>query len=315
MLNDANWLPSTVVQASAAFVAITGGFLVTRLIAISSEISEFKTKISELMLKRRPVATDYLEIHTERRQADLDRFYDYWVGMEEMEKSDVDPDFLVDHYPLICGNREDLRETSKNIVSEYKNAKFILQNNVRSNELPNDSEEWLARYFTLDKFNLPIIQHVARVEHDKRSVLGFPNINISEPLRPVDDVYDEHQMRIEHENILEQKLSAIDSQIVLNRQEIAKRVVPRHFGVLIGLLSYMSIVGILIPAGAMAIDPVPTSSVFKFALIGLLGLGIIAFCIYLIAIVSSFVKEGTPITDAQISNSPDGTTTHTAIPE
>lgn len=61
MRADANWLLSTTVQSAAAFVAIVGGLLVSRLVALTSERSGLRT--------RREEAKRLLEVAEERLAA------------------------------------------------------------------------------------------------------------------------------------------------------------------------------------------------------------------------------------------------------
>src|SRR5690349_6705477 len=48
---DPNWLLSTVVQSTAAFVAIIAGFIISRLLALSAERSGFQTRIRDIKLQ------------------------------------------------------------------------------------------------------------------------------------------------------------------------------------------------------------------------------------------------------------------------
>src|SRR3990172_2934199 len=50
-MTDPNWLLSTVVQSAAAFVAIVAGFIISRLLALSSERGGFQARIRDVKLQ------------------------------------------------------------------------------------------------------------------------------------------------------------------------------------------------------------------------------------------------------------------------
>jgi len=59
---DLNWLFSTIVQSAAALVAIVAGFIVSRLLALSAELSTIRSRLRDVDLQLKSKQEEYANI-------------------------------------------------------------------------------------------------------------------------------------------------------------------------------------------------------------------------------------------------------------
>lgn len=74
---DPNWLLSTEAQSAAALVAIIGGFLVSRLVSLSSEREGLRRRRREVAARRDLTSDEYEKIHRARLSQSQKTFTDH----------------------------------------------------------------------------------------------------------------------------------------------------------------------------------------------------------------------------------------------
>jgi len=77
---DPNWYLSTVVQSSAALIAIIGGFLVSRLVSLTSQRSEFVQKKSNLNNRRKSALQELSVFKRDQERAARQKHVSRFLG-------------------------------------------------------------------------------------------------------------------------------------------------------------------------------------------------------------------------------------------
>jgi len=96
--SDPEWLPSTIVQSSAALVAIVGGLLVARLVSMASERGGLVQRLAELDDQLETARTHLHDLVTRRAGWDLGDFVDSAADLY-YEEGITSVDALVDRVP------------------------------------------------------------------------------------------------------------------------------------------------------------------------------------------------------------------------
>ena len=106
-MNDPSALLGTLAQSSAAIVAIVGGFLVSRLVALSSEREGVRRQLLATRDRLEHVTGDFQAAHSYRLSNSVDRFAE-WV-LEDLAKADDQTDYeaiLYDNIPRGSSHEE-----------------------------------------------------------------------------------------------------------------------------------------------------------------------------------------------------------------
>src|SRR5262249_53680566 len=78
--NEPNWLLSTAAQSAAALVAIVGGFLVSRVIAISTDRQGLDRRLRELQERLALKRSQLEEVYVERFAVTVEWFEEHHLG-------------------------------------------------------------------------------------------------------------------------------------------------------------------------------------------------------------------------------------------
>lgn len=289
---DPNWLLSTTAVSSAALVAIIGGLLVSRVIAIASERDSLRRRARELVdlrmsllaqadaLRRRRLGNAHWKFVTYHMESVL------FIGI-------TDPAELLDHFFPPGGEAEDFSETAPGLVATMLRAREEIDA-LQSDEpepvtieglqsaglmIPVDAA-WIYR---------EVAEKLAEVERSKSSTYGLVRPVIPPPGRTFEDGQverqrDEDQLRARAEGLkVEQNAVAQEAK----RLEATPRgVVPG-----IGVLALYGVIGILFPLYEMTQRPIEAGPGARMLVFVAFLVGFIVLMGYLFWAVRSIPRE------------------------
>ena len=280
MSTDPNWLPSTVAQSTAALVAIIGGFLVSRLVSLSSERVGLRHQREDLSGRRR-----LLELEVERldearlttsrrwfREQHLAEFIDV-EGVVDSEEAVANwsPVGGQDHEMIACADElaETVRRAFAAIRSSYDRAPDTDLRSLRQRFPDVEArDEW-------------IYQGVANAVTIERGGESDPDVDLSPEFgglmagdRQRDTVDRLHSARAE--------LAAAVAQIEFVQTQESRIARPPGIVAGIVILGLFAVAGVGFPMTIMSIEPVPDTVAINIALIAAFALGFSLLVGYLV---------------------------------
>ena len=296
---DLNILISTVVTATAALIAIIGGFLISRVITLSSEQSGIRRKLREIKL----------DIHAKTQLLAE-------VEQNLLEEDKVD--FIESHYEELIFDKVSLEEILKQEDGSYKDRtvkdlepvveelkqidadlkELFSQHNVRySSDLPKEYSEFIKVGFKDMKgrrewYEMLYDEYYYRLpEKPKTGPYGFPSIPTSNYSLPPNSLVNPARLQVSLQSY-EQKRRDRDTYkkelAFLIRQEEEQKKILEDYGKPHGMwgglivLVFASIVGIVYP---VILLPYPLETyndeATKFLILGLFFSQLIALFVYL----------------------------------
>lgn len=289
-MTDPNWLPSTLAQSTAALVAIVGGFLVSRLVTLSSERGALAHRRKDLMARRELFEQQRQEADQERLRVCVEWLWD--LGLNDIVKAhgQVDLDAQLDDWVPRGSDVEEMRPYVEDLVAEVQTAFTRVQATYSGSAFPTDEVEQLRQ----DLGEIPtgyeeVYIKVARQAATERrarsspSIAGLYDLQTWQPssITPTATVqrHDANIARVK-ERIAD--AAAIDSEVQLIDEEQVRFTRPE--GLIAGLwvLGFFAVLGIILPMIYMALRPVPADPVARGVLIGAFVVGFVVLVVYLI---------------------------------
>jgi len=289
---DPSSLLSAISQASAVLVAIIGGFLVSRLVAISSEREGIR-RLIEAAAGR----LDHLESDLkEARQARLERAQGYFFERavdKFLENSSLDLDALIHEHVTRGTTEEELKPYAVSLRQRTADAVKHIKASIKQGDTKNlKLEDLIDRGLTIDEADLGLYEHV--FEHQRERLPSPPALSmlqggsipaiakLTAGLKP-DWVYELDVRRQDEEIRLESDLrtqlrAAIAEQDRLN-DEMVRVGKPVGVAAAIWMLGFLSL-GILVPIVMMAFEPKGLDTWPKIWLIFSFIIGLVAILGY-----------------------------------
>ena len=289
-------------QSAAAMVAIVGGFLVSRVITLSAEQRGLERRVREIRESAEDKRRVLAEVRQQRQEVSWDIFVDlavetcakrggrsspeqlaeaYWVrGVEDFDE-------MVDMAARLHTKVQEARRRIESIQSTLPSPSPIPEplRNIMVN-LVGESERSRQRSTIAEQLDIPpgeerIFQAALdEMVPPERSILlayepmsgylGGEDVNTS---GYADLVAEERGLRLE--------VSVLEREEAFFSAELARVAQPRHLGTGIGVLGYLTIVGVIIPIVALATRPVPYSLSSRRVLVTLFISGLLTLFAYL----------------------------------
>jgi hypothetical protein len=290
-MDGADTLLATLAQSSAAIVAIVGGFLVSRLVALSSERQGLRRMLREAQERLALLDDDYQSAYEYRLQNSKNKFYDFVIDdLISAEGQKLDLDGLTEENIPRGSTFEEMRsyadELDERVVLAFKGVADTLR--------PGDDrlvslEDLRARGLSIaerdeDLYEL-VIAHVAKKMPRKRGAFGLIDIPSFGPLTPgwrheIDARRLDESIRDELELI---------GQITASRKEASRlhdelRALGKPVGVLsaIWVLGLLSVLGIVFPVVVLALQPMTLTLLMKSLLVGSFVVGLLGVLSYIL---------------------------------
>ena len=277
---DPNWFLSTDAQATAALVAIIGGFLVSRLIGLVSEKTQQVQSLAELQSKRR-VKDAELEKFNRTVGTGIQRWFREDNLDDILEKrGDSNYTKMVDDFDVSGSDRQEISEYAnqlKNIVTRafqelervYKAPADIPESTtkIRSDGIqidPGHDEEIFQRVAAHISANrqLLIAENEAQEANNANPQSTAPteatDLSALTPVVPPVPtlVTSRHDAAIKERDRLKEELGVIIGEIELLESRLPEMSQQRWLIAGFGILAYFSAVGIVYPLYLMTRNPV-----------------------------------------------------------
>ena len=289
---DEGSLLGTLAQSSAAVIAIVGGFLVSRLVQLSSEREGLRRQLNRAQDELRHVATSYDEAHEYRLANSWQDLYG-WV-IDDLIKADpatLDGDMLLDGKIPRGSSAEEMAPYLNELIEEVAQVKAAVEKYVRRDdvdtlhmddlrerglEVPEAQEntyshvvDWVTGQLPRPK-SYPLTLEPPRIPY---SSLINPTARSAE-LRRLDESVRDEQDLCSRRTMLETEVTRIKREIDL---------IGRPAGVIsaIVILAIYSVLGIVAPVVVMGLGLATLAAWLEWLLVGLFVLGLSAVLAYI----------------------------------
>lgn len=286
---DPDWLLSSTVQSAAVLVAIVGGFLVSRLVGLSSERSALVQRRHHRDELRSIKQEEYDEVHGERLAVSTEWFAEHHKDALLEAHGDADVEALLEDFIPRGSSDREMRPVAERLVSSTKAAfaeilvKFpktappLTGNELRQAgvDIPEGSEDI---YVAVAAY---ICDHIPR----PRSVGAFGFDSDFRPYTPEvptpNIVLQRQDVKISREADLASEIRALGKEIDLLDEELSEIGKPEGIRWSIGVLVYLILAGIALPTILMALRPVPDGAFARIAVVAAFISGLVVLVIYL----------------------------------
>lgn len=290
-MNDPGSLLSTLAQSTAVFVAIVGGFLVSRLVAISSERDGLRRRYKETRDQLKHVTSDFQEAHAYRlrnSQHDFRRWVlDELVGVapESVDREAL----LTDKIPRGSSRKEmapyleDLIELVKQVTDEITaqleggDTSRLTLDDLEARGLvvrDNDREIYLQVVDSIAE-QLPRPQSQFGLMSDIRPLRIMNPVTTATELRRLDE-------SIQAEQELHGRMRILETEAERLRTEIALAGRPIGVTPAIIILAVYSLVGIVVPVVVLTLHPKTLAGWESWLLVVLFVSGLFAVLAYIL---------------------------------
>ncbi len=288
-------LLATLAQSSAAIVAIVGGFLVSRLVQLSSERDGLRRRLQDTRGELAHVEHLYTQAHTYRLSNSESDFFDWVIEDLVREQDDLDlSELLLDHLPR-GSSLDEMRPYVESLLNRVRSAKSAIRNLVEPHDtsrlgrddlkerglvVPSSEEEiyeyvvdWLRELLPSPNVGFPGLG----TGSVGISSMSFPTISspvhAATDARRLDDSIREEQQLDSRRSILSAEAKRLDREITS---------LGRPAGVSSGIviLSVYSFLGILAPVVSMALLPETLEPWQTWLLVGMFFSGLTSVLAY-----------------------------------
>jgi hypothetical protein len=292
-MTDPTVLYSTAAQATAALVGIVGGFLVSRLVALSSERSSLVQRAGELQSSLDLATKHWEQLHSERLRVSKkwfeDRHFDDFIGV----RGNVDTEAEARWIP-VGSSVEEMRPVAESLAQRIKLAFEKVSDAYRAAEYPStDIEQLRLRIPDIADEDVRIFEEAAAQLADERGqgrlsgMGGFslPRRRLVSPaltnVATSDVVVQRQEGRVRDERDALAKVEALRHELGYVKGEIRRFGSPEGVGSGIATLVYFSLVGIALPMILMSLSPVPSDPWVRIVAIGTFGSGLVVLLVYI----------------------------------
>lgn len=299
-MDDSTSLLATLAQSSAAMVAIIGGFLVSRLVALSSEREGIKRQRQAAQERLSLYRADYAPVHKHRldnsvramREDLLERLID---DRETSKDQSLEELIEMDGVPRGSSMEELLpfAQETRDRVEAVIAAMLSHVANTDTNKL--DLDELRSRGLTVPEEDAELYENVMRMFRAKlpapRRGPGFYGVDFGIPSLDLGYIkpgwsHEIDQRRLDESIRDEQQLRA---QVVAAEQEVERLtsdlgVFAQPIGVVsaVWILALYSLLGIVAPVVAMAFGPSELPTCWTIILIVAFVVGLAAVLLYIV---------------------------------
>ncbi|WP_314191924.1 hypothetical protein [uncultured Arthrobacter sp.] len=293
---EQDWDPSTLLsalsQASAVLVAIIGGFLVSRLVAISSEREGIRRLVEAAAGRIGHIEADLKEAR--RTRLDRAERYFYEVAVEKLlENPSLDLDALIQEHVARGTTEEEFKPYAVSLRQRVQDAVAGIKANLRKGDttalkledlvkrglaIQDADRDLYEQAFKYQRARLPSPSAYAMLRAD--SLHDYSSLAAA--LRP--DWANAADLRRQDEEIraeadLKTQLRAAVAERDRLNEELARVGKPEGVAAAMWMLGVLSL-GILIPLVMMAFEPKGLDVVPKIVLLGSFVLGLVAILWY-----------------------------------
>jgi hypothetical protein len=281
LANDPNWLLSTTAMSAAALVAIVGGFLISRVVALVTESHGLDRRILELTRRLDLKRYQLGEVTTERQAVCEDWFDD--AHLKEYIATRGEDESLVDRslrdwlprgstskemQPYAESLRERVSRAFSAIEAAYNGPKFPPAD---VDELRNDG----VRFEAIDE--KIFVRVAAAIAESRRPRSMLPELNVASlGITRSELPIARQDARIDQERSLAAEVAALDAEKAIGLEARRGLTRPRELWMAVAVLAYFALIGTVFPLILMAFDPVPHSQSVRVAVVAGFASGLVA---------------------------------------
>lgn len=292
MTLDPGWLLSSLAQSTAAIVAIVGGFLVSRLVQLSSEREGLRRQLHHTLDELTHAEAAYAEAHDFRRSNSERQFFGWVIdelaaaNLESVDREAVlqdniprgsSLDEMSQYLDAVIVSIEEARDKTRALVRGSDTSELELRD-LRDRGLKiSDSEE--------DLYEAVVEALAAKLPAPRANPFGISStllrgsfapdpVGRAADLRRLDDsIRDEQQ--------LQSRVTSLEA--VRDRTRAELEILGHPVGVTpaIVILAYYAVVGILVPISVLAIGVATLPAWASWLLFGLFSTGLGAVLVYI----------------------------------
>lgn len=273
---DPNWFLSTTVQSTAALVAITSGFLISRLISTLSEKSGHIHRLAELE-KRKQITLNEIEHQKRKIQFQVNAwFFDQNVDEIIESSGTIDVDHLVSNFYATGVDRISTKEYAELLLRIAKRAAEELSTVFDSRNPPPTSVHELKEVgFQINGFEEECIYEkmaekmAERIDRISTAEKALRSLFVQAPtlelpyLIPIEDTRRQNE-QIAKKSDLISSLAFIEAEIELINSRLPSLTDPKHFIWGFFVLAYFAGIGIFYPLFYMTKNPVLAPANIRF---------------------------------------------------
>jgi hypothetical protein len=287
-------LLATLAQSSAAVVAIVGGFLVSRLVALSSEREGVRRQLAGAKDELKHVRRDYAAAHEYRLSNSLGTFYD-WV-IDDLVKAGerFDHATLLESIPR-GSSVEEMEPYLNELRERVTAAAAVVRGKIQSDDNSRlKFEDLVARGLQVDDRDRHmtelIVDQIASEELPDPPTRGIFGLGFDSPDLRIAGLRDNAsritEMRrldesIREEQDLQGRLAILEANERRLDEELVKIGRPVGVTSAIIILAVYSLIGILLPVVVMAMNPAKLAGAIVASLVVLFGAGLFAVLAYI----------------------------------
>jgi len=264
---DPNWFLSTIVQSTAALVAIIGGFLISRLISTVTEKSGYVHRFNELRERKRLTSQAVEEVHQLIQGRTNSWFRDKHLNDYLDRRGIVEIDNDVESFRASGHDKESTKWFAQTLANLIAQAFAEIESAYPNNAMPpEDSAGLRASGMAIPgEFEEEIFENVSLKIRQYRTLTGalnsfrFGSVPIISQITP-SWVNDQHNAHLEKESDLKSNLRFIDAELELVSSKLSSLRSPESFIWGFTVLTYFGGVGIFYPLFYMTQNPVVANS-------------------------------------------------------
>ena len=274
-VTDPNWLLATMAQSAAALVAIGGGFLVSRVVALSSERWALEQRGRDLEQQTQGHRERLEETIQRRREMSWQHFkiaVAYKCAETYIDQGSLSAESIVRKYPLLGATGEDLLNMAESLIRQIEQANEHFDG---GGGMPDSSDA---------DSDLDIYEAV----NDARAP-GSPPERISVEALLV--LWRRYDKLIAEEREQRADLSGLKGARDLVRTEAARVGKPQGLWSAAFAFAYLTVVGVVVPVAALAWRPVPSGHHVRWVLVSLFVSGLLALGLYLVGAIRQLTRH------------------------
>lgn len=292
---DPNWLLSTRAQSTAAIVAIGGGFLVSRLVQLSSEKEGLRRRLESARDELKHAEKLFAAAHEYRLQNSREAFFDWVLDDLVTREEDFNPATLLDEYIPRGSPVEEMAGYLDEIIARVDAARMNVGNYVRQDDTRDLTIEDLEQRGMIvpqeDRVIYDSIESNVLDELPERTYnagafgmitnpmpfvrlpqIDSPAITTTE-LRRLDESIREEQDLLSRRSMLDAGIARLVAAI----EQIGK---PVGVTAAVSILGIYSVLGILAPVAVMAFLPLNIVTWLTWTLVSMFTAGLAMVVIY-----------------------------------
>lgn len=284
---DPNWLPSTLAQATAALVAIVGGFLVSRLVSLSGERNALASRRAQLLERLRLARAEFNRVHDERREISIEWFEEHHLDDFVQARGQADIEQAIAEFTPRGSNREEMLPVAENLSGRIRAAWQRIDVGYGEGEFPSAKISHLrSKLGSIPDGDENIYERVgSEIADERRSKLGLRTRAVSLALsafRTTSPItYQRQDARIAKEQELRAEVEVLTSEVRLLADQSQGLAKPEGMFAGMLVLTAFAIVGIAFPMVVMSLRPVPSSGTVRASMVIAFSLGFAGLITYI----------------------------------